>query len=162
LRVNGRPNIFTDDLKLDGAERGFRAIELLRRAGAERLGGTLYELRAGSPGLPLHFHHGNEEVLIVLSGSPTVRTLDGESTLTPGDVVAFPTGSRGAHAIENRTSEAVRYLMLSTRIQPDVVEYPDAGTVRATTRSVFDPPPRSGDPVDALNVLFDRTSAIED
>jgi uncharacterized cupin superfamily protein len=160
LCIAGRPNIFADELGLGSASRGLLATELFRRAGAERLGGTLYELAAGERGPPLHFHHGNEEVLVVLRGAPTLRSLDGDSTLSVGDVVAFPTGSRGAHAIENRTDDPVRYLMLSTRIQPDVVEYPEDNTIRTTTRSIFDGPPASGDR-DALSLLFDRTSAID-
>jgi uncharacterized cupin superfamily protein len=159
--ISTRPNIFDEQLPLEDAEGGFRAAELLRRAGAERLGGTVYELSAGARGIPLHVHHGNEEVLVVLSGTPTLRTPAGDSPLAPGDVVAFPAGARGAHAVENRSSEPARYLMLSTRTQPDVVEYPDAGTVRVTTRSIFDRPPAGEDARDALRLLFDRDSALD-
>ena len=106
-------------------------------------------------------HHGNEEVLVVLSGTPTLRTLAGESPLAAGDVVAFPAGARGAHAVENRSSEPARYLMLSTRTQPDVIEYPDAGTIRVTTHSIFDRPAADEATRDALRLLFNRSSALD-
>ena len=160
-RDRRQPNVFDEEPTLGGFGTGVRAAELFRRAGAERLGGTLYELAAGSRGVPLHFHHGNEEVLIVLSGSPTLRTSDGRRALAAGDVVAFRAGSRGVHAVENDTDETIRYLMTSTRRQPDVVEYPDAGTIRATTRSVFDGPPAADAAPDAVNIVFDRATAVD-
>jgi len=81
---------------------------VVRRAGGERLGGTLYELAPGSKGFDLHVHHGIEELVVVLAGRPTLRTLDGEHELEPGEVVAFPVGRRGAHTLENRSDEPAR------------------------------------------------------
>jgi hypothetical protein len=52
-------------------------------AGAERLGATLYEIDPQQNGSPFHFHHANEEMIIVLSGRPTLRTLDGSRPLNP-------------------------------------------------------------------------------
>jgi uncharacterized cupin superfamily protein len=54
-----------------------RASRVGAQAGGERLGATLYEIDPGGYGSPFHLHHGNEEMIIVLCGSPTLRTLDG-------------------------------------------------------------------------------------
>ena len=43
---------------------------------------------------PYHWELGCEEFLVVVSGTPTVRTPEGERELAPGDVVHFPEGSR--------------------------------------------------------------------
>lgn len=154
-----RPNLFTDSFSI---ERGsLRAEPVLRSAGAEQLGGTLYELPPGADGVPLHLHHGMEEAAIVVSGRPTLRTLDGESELAPGDVVAFPRGRRGAHTLVNRGEEPVRYLMLSTKVMPEVVEYPEEGTIGVSTRSAFDPPQPGEDPADRLRLRFNRSDAKE-
>ena len=51
---------------------------------------------------PYHAHHGNEELLLVVSGTPGLRTPDGVRTLEPGTVVAFPRGAAGAHRVFNR------------------------------------------------------------
>ena len=40
-----------------------------RAAGAEKLGATVYEVDPGGRVSPLHVHHANEEMLIVLSGT---------------------------------------------------------------------------------------------
>jgi uncharacterized cupin superfamily protein len=153
------PNVFTDAFSI---ERGpIRAEPVARKAGAEQLGGTVYELPPGVEGIPMHLHWGMEEMLVVLAGVPTLRTLDGDRELAAGDVVAFPRGRRGAHALANRSEEPVRYLMLSTKASPEVVEYPELGTVRIATHSPLDPPRPGEDPDDRLNVAFDRSAAKE-
>ena len=65
-----------------------------------------------------HFHHGSEELLIVLRGRPTLRTLAGERQLAEGETVHFPTGPDGAHEIRNDTDEPVRYVVAGTRVSP--------------------------------------------
>jgi len=74
-----------------------RAARVGAQAGAEQLGATLYEIDPGGHGSPFHLHHGNEEMIIVLAGRPSLRTLDGIRELEPGELVACPVGRRGAH-----------------------------------------------------------------
>src|SRR5437899_2023939 len=73
-------------------------------AGAERLGATLYEIDPGQNSSPFHLHHANEEMIIVLSGRPTLRTLEGTRVLEQGEIVACPVGQAGAHQVQNRTT----------------------------------------------------------
>ena len=98
-------------------------------AGAELLGATAYELQPGTRWADLHYHHANEELLLVLEGRPTVHTLDASRQVGPGDVVAFLRGRRGAHRISNDTDAVVRFVLVSTMVMPEVVEYPDTGNV---------------------------------
>lgn len=102
-----------------------------RRLGAELIGGSLYELAPGDRLWPYHTHHANEEWLVVVRGSPTLRTPDGEQELREGDVACFRRGAEGAHQVSNGTSEPVRVLMLSTMLMPELVEYLDTGKVGA-------------------------------
>lgn len=99
--------------------------------GAELIGGSVYELEPGCRLWPYHTHHANEEWLLVVRGRPTLRTHEGEKELEEGDVVAFPRGAAGPHQVINRTETPIRVLMLSTMIQPDLVEYIDTGKVGA-------------------------------
>jgi uncharacterized cupin superfamily protein len=154
-----RPNVFAERLSMQ--RHGLRSEPVVRAAGGELLGGTLYELAPGHEGVPLHIHHGMEELAIVIFGRPTLRTLEGESELAPGDVVAFPRGRRGGHTLANRTDEPARYLMVSNKVMPEVVEYPDDGTIRALTRGRFDPPKPDEDPADRLILRFKRSDAVE-
>ena len=103
--------------------------------GAEILGGSMYELEAGDRLWPYHMHHANEEWLVVLRGRPTLRTPAGERELEEGDVVCFRRGKDGLHQVRNDTHTPIRVLMLSTRFEPDLVEYPDSGKVGARSLS---------------------------
>jgi uncharacterized cupin superfamily protein len=123
------PNILSPEWE---AERpGLRGVRVGAAAGAEKLGATLYEVDPGGRVSPLHVHHANEELLIVLSGRPSVRTGEDERELEPGEVVAFPSGRRGAHQVLNRSGEPARVLIASTMIYPEVAEYPDSDKILA-------------------------------
>jgi uncharacterized cupin superfamily protein len=101
------------------------------RIGSELLGGSMYELEAGDRLWPYHTHHANEEWAIVVRGQPTLRTHEGERQLHEGDVVCFPRGKEGAHQVRNDTDAPIRVLMLSSTLQPDIVEYLDTGKIGA-------------------------------
>ena len=66
---------------------------------------------------------------VVLRGRPTLRTPEGEQELVEGDVVCFRRGPAGLHQVRNETEEPALMLMLSTRIAPEILEYPDSGKV---------------------------------
>jgi uncharacterized cupin superfamily protein len=135
------PNVFEPEWDGEQDEGPFRwrRARLGRQAGGEQLGASLYELAPGAASFPFHAHHANEEMLIVVAGRPTLRTLEEERELAPGEVVAFPRGRRGAHRVDNRSDQPARILLLSTMLQPEIVEYPDSGKV--AVRSM---PPGSG------------------
>jgi uncharacterized cupin superfamily protein len=98
---------------------------------AVMLGGTVYELPPGESICPYHYEYGNEEWAIVLEGRPTLRHPDGEDDVEPLDVICFPNGPVGAHKFTNRTDERVRVLLLSTKIDPAIVVYPDSDKIGA-------------------------------
>jgi uncharacterized cupin superfamily protein len=101
--------------------------------GGPLLGASLYELGPGNF-MIFHFHHGSEELLVVLRGRPTLRTLAGERQLEEGAVVHFPLGPDGAHEIRNDTGKPARYLVAGIRVSPEVVEYPDLKQLTAQSR----------------------------
>ena len=92
------------------------------------LGASVWELQPGGENWN-HLHHGSEEMVIVLRGTPTLRTPDGERVLVEGDVVVFPRGPMGAKEIRNDSTAPARLLIVSTNADPDVTEYPDSGKV---------------------------------
>jgi uncharacterized cupin superfamily protein len=97
------------------------------QAGARELAANVYELDPGAVGSPWHVHHANEELLLVLAGTVSLRGPNGTQLLPAGAVVAFPRGQAGAHSLVNRSDAPVRYLVVSTTHRPDVLEYPDIG-----------------------------------
>jgi len=97
--------------------------------GARLWGGTVYELAPGESVCAYHWHFGEEEWLLVLAGSPTLRTPGGERVLEPWDVAVFVTGEAGAHEVRNESGETARVVLLSTVSDPEVCVYPDSGKV---------------------------------
>jgi uncharacterized cupin superfamily protein len=115
---------------------GFRCsrARLSRQAGGERLGMSLWELPPGEAAYPYHYHLMEEEMVVVLKGSPSLRTPAGWRELQEGEVVAFVRGEEGGHQLVNRTHAPVRFLALSTSGDPDLVIYPDSGKLGAYER----------------------------
>lgn len=105
-----------------------RFLHLGHRAGSTLLGGTLMEVGPGYRG-PYHLHYGNEELVVVLRGRVTVRNEAGERDLAEGDTAFFGLGRAGLHAIENRSDAPARFLLLSSKVHPDVTERPEEGVV---------------------------------
>ena len=127
-------NIWSDEWGEQGEDwsgGGGRGKRLPR--GVE-LGASVYELDPGDF-VVYHFHHSWEELLIVLRGTPTLRTAEGERVLDEGEVVHFPTGPRGTHALRNETDRPVRFVMASTQGAPEVAEYPDLGKITVQGRT---------------------------
>ena len=131
------------------------------RAGARELGASVYELDPGAVGSPLHVHHANEELLLVLAGTLSLRGPDGTQLLPAGAVVSFPRGQAGAHSLVNRSNAPVRYLVVSTSNRPDVVEYPDTGaTLVVLAEQRLSYPDRAG--ADPKPVIAEAMQAAAD
>jgi uncharacterized cupin superfamily protein len=149
-------NLFDPEFGRPTERPGFsgRRAKLGEQAGAERLGASLYELGPGSAPFPLHYHLGNEELLIVVAGKPSLRTPDGERELESGEVVSFPVGERGAHQVVNRADAPARVLIVSEMNAPDIVVRPESGKLSAFGR----PPGSSGE---GMHTVFFLSDAAE-
>jgi uncharacterized cupin superfamily protein len=147
-RVNiGEPTFEFDDSDPEGFRAGmFRFGRLL---GATGTGTTVYELPPGQAICPYHYEYGEEEWLLVLAGRPTLRHPEGSDVLEPWDVVYFPPGPEGAHAVRNETAEPARVLMYSTVRHPAATVYPDSDKIGVWT----------GNPDD--NVIVHRSSKVD-
>jgi uncharacterized cupin superfamily protein len=147
-----KANIDNPEFSWDESDpAGFRAgmARLGKLLGAQETGITVYELPPGQAVCPYHYECGEEEWLLVLAGTPTLRSPDGEERLAPWDVFCFPRGPEGAHQVRNETEEYARVLMFSTVVVPTATVYPDSDKVGIWT----------GDP-DA-DVLVRRSSKVD-
>ena len=122
-----RFNVFSGELQ-PGFERegyGARWERIGPLLGAETIGASVYELDEGQQTFPYHFHHGVEEWLFVVDGKPTLRAPAGERMLKRGDLVCFPSGAEGAHAVRGPG----RIVLFSTGTRPSVSVYPDSDKI---------------------------------
>lgn len=136
------PNVYRPvwDAEQDEPPFTWRRARLGRQAGAEKIGASLFELPPGGATFPLHAHHANEEVVVVLDGRPTLIGSHGERQLEQGDVVACPAGPGGAHRLDNRGDAPARVLIVSTMIGPDINEFPETGRLWARSWAPGDDP----------------------
>jgi uncharacterized cupin superfamily protein len=128
-----------------------RRARIGRQVGSEKIGLSLWDLPPGQAAYPYHWHIAEEELVVVLTGRPSLRTPDGWRELEQGEVVSFLVGEAGAHQIVNRTEETVRFLALSNQ-QPDICVYPDSGKVAASERR-----PDGG----GLRLMFREQDAVD-
>jgi len=128
-----RPNIWSGEWQRTVEHGGFgvRGTRVGALAGMAEAGMTVYELDPGKRNMPYHAHHGIEETIVVLRGTPTLRTPDGERELAEGEVAVCPRGRAGAHQLINRSDAAARFLIVSSKAPADLIEYPDSGKVSA-------------------------------
>lgn len=144
------PNVFEPDwdLEYDFPPLRGKLARVGKQAGAQRLGAAVYEVPPGAAVSPLHVHHANEEMIVVLDGTPVLRTANRELRLSPGDVVPCLRGPAGAHRVENRSDSLVRVLIVSTNVAPEVVEQLDSEKVVVATED------------DDQNITFRKRDAV--
>jgi len=119
--------------------------------GAARTGLSVYELPPGEAISPYHYEEPEEEWLLVVSGTPTLRHPGGEDQLEPWDVVFFPAGPAGAHHVRNNSGSTARVAMFSSAgAAAGAVVYPDSDMVWVWTAD------------DAVDMVVKRSSAVDD
>jgi uncharacterized cupin superfamily protein len=104
-----------------------RMASIGSKIGAQKLGYNLTVVAPGKRAFPFHCHRVNEEMFFVLEGEGEVRIGAATHTIKRGDVIACPPGGRDtAHQIVNTSSAELRYLAVSTKMSPEIAEYPDS------------------------------------
>ncbi len=98
------------------------------RIGASKLGYNLTAVPPGKRAFPFHNHHVNEEMFFIIEGKGEVRIGENVYPIRPGDIIACPAGGEEtAHQIINTGQSELKYLAVSTKMSPEIAEYPDSG-----------------------------------
>ena len=145
-------NVSELDFEYDPEDpEGFRAgmKRFGKRLGAAATGMSIYELPPGQAICPYHYEYAEEEWLVVLEGTPTLRTPEGASELAPWDVCVFPVGPGGAHGVRNESASVARVLMFSEVKWPAATVYPDSDKIGVWTGNDDD------------SAMFRRASKVE-
>lgn len=123
-----RFNVLTDELPVQSDRSGYTSRSrrgVAHELGLRCFGASVYELPDGQWTFPYHYHHGVEEWLYVAAGAPTLREAAGERVLAPGDVVCFPSGPDGAHAVRG-PGRVVMFSGVAAAGVASVSVYPDS------------------------------------
>ena len=111
---------------------GYRCGALRASASGGELAVKAFELPGGETLCPYHYEYV-EEWLLVLEGSVSVRTPEGDQPAARGDLIRFPTGPEGAHKVINAGEATARILMFSSGREPAVAVYPDSDKIGVWT-----------------------------
>jgi len=95
-----------------------------------------------------HWHEQQDEVLVVLSGRPTLVDDSGETPLAPGDVATFPAGEANGHHLINKTAEEVRFFVVGTRTETETAWYSDEDMMVTSDANGFHFTRKDGSPLD--------------
>ncbi|MFN0184433.1 MAG: cupin domain-containing protein [Aquabacterium sp.] len=100
--------------------------------GLRLVGCNLTVVPPGKAAYPHHSHLANDELFVILEGVGQLRLGDARHALRAGDVVGCPRGDAStAHQIINTGDADLRYLSISSKVTPEICEYPDSGKVAA-------------------------------
>lgn len=107
-----------------------RIAPIAPRVGAQKLGYNVTVIPPGKAAYPLHAHRVNEEMFFVLEGAGELRVGAERFPIRKGDFVACPPGGpETAHQILNTSSAELTLLSVSTKLWPEIVDYPESKKV---------------------------------
>jgi len=93
--------------------------------GLTNFGVNLTRLAPGAVSALRHAHAKQDEFVYVLEGTPTLRTDEGATILSPGMCAGFRAGTGNAHHLVNESATDVVYLEIGDRTPGDSAVWPD-------------------------------------
>jgi uncharacterized cupin superfamily protein len=81
-------------------------------------------LKPGAWSAQRHWHEGEDEFVVMLSGEAVLIDDSGESAMRPGDIAAFPKGDGNGHVLVNRSDADCVFVAVGKPSNTDC-HYPD-------------------------------------
>ena len=93
-------------------------------AGITDFGASHVVLQPGGWSSQRHWHEGEDELVVMLSGEAVLVDDSGETPMRPGDVAAFPKNDGNGHVLQNRSAQPCCFVAIG-RPQATDCHYPD-------------------------------------
>lgn len=116
--ATGYPPVYADVVQ----GRWYR--RLAPAAGLEDFGASHVVLQPGAWSSQRHWHVGEDELVVMLSGEAVLVDDTGETPMRSGDVAAFPKNDGNGHVLQNRSGEPCCFVAIG-RPQNTDCYYPD-------------------------------------
>ncbi|MGN6818321.1 MAG: cupin domain-containing protein [Sphingomonas sp.] len=116
--ATGYPPIYADVV----SERWYR--RLAPASGISDFGFSHVTLKPGAWSSQRHWHEGEDEMVVMLSGEAVLVDDDGEHPMRAGDIAAFPKGDGNGHVLQNRSAQDCVFVAVG-RPQASDCHYPD-------------------------------------
>ena len=116
--ATGYPPIYADVVK----ERWYRRLAPV--SGITDFGFSHVTLKPGAWSSQRHWHEGEDEFVVMLSGEAILVDEQGEHPMRAGDVAAFPKGDGNGHVLQNRSEQDCVFIAVGRPAVTDC-HYPD-------------------------------------
>jgi uncharacterized cupin superfamily protein len=113
---------YPDPYAVAMAGRHYR--RLAPAAGISDFGASHVVLKPGGISSQRHWHEGEDELVVMLSGEAVLIEDEGETVIRPGDVAAFPKGVPNGHHLVNRSDADCVFVAIGKPTATDC-HYPD-------------------------------------
>lgn len=107
-----------------GAVEGRWYRRLAPAGGIDDFDASYVRLQPGAWSSQRHWHEGEDEMVVMLSGEAVLVDDEGEHPMRPGDVAAFPKGDGNGHVLQNRSAESCTFVAIGRPSASDC-HYPD-------------------------------------
>jgi uncharacterized cupin superfamily protein len=82
-------------------------------AGLTEFGASHVTLKPGAWSSQRHWHNGEDEFLVMLTGEAVLAEDEGETILRAGDCAAWPKGTTNGHHLRNESDEDCSFIVMS-------------------------------------------------
>lgn len=116
--ATGYPPAYAEEVK----ERWYR--RLAPASGLSDFGVSHVTLKPGAWSGHRHWHEGEDEFTVILSGEAVLIDDSGETPMRPGDCASFPKNDGNGHCMINRSDRDCVYVVVGRPSESDC-HYPD-------------------------------------
>lgn len=116
--ATGYPPEFADKVQ----ERWYRKIA--PAGGLTDFGVSHVELKPGAWSSQRHWHEGEDEFVVMLTGEAVLVEDSGRTAMRPGDCATFPKGDDNGHVLVNESEESCFFIAVGKPAASDC-HYPD-------------------------------------
>ena len=104
---------------------GRSSLRLGDAGGLTQFGANEVILQPGARSSLRHWHHREDEFVMIIQGECVLVQDAGETVMRPGDCAAFPAGDPNGHCFVNRSGAEARFLVVGSRMNPEKATYSD-------------------------------------
>ncbi len=100
-------------------------LELGQAAGLTQFGVSMMTIEPGGMSSQRHWHEGEDEFLLMISGELVLVEENKETVMRSGDMAGFKAGIENGHHMVNRSEGEAKFLIVGTSAANDICHYPD-------------------------------------
>ena len=128
----------------------YASLRFSDAGGLTQFGVHVETLPPGSFSSIKHWHENEDEMIYVLDGELLLHEGDDVSTIRAGEAATFKAGVPLAHCLENASDATAKVLVIGTRLEGDVVTFPDHDRKLTSHRAMetYSWTTQAGDPAD--------------